>query len=316
MNFGVCAQSAAANSDAATARTIIRDMPLLWQVMINKRSFGWTGVQVPVIGQGTWEIEGSADAERRAAEALNSGIDLGLTHIDTAEMYGRGRAEEITGKAIAGRRREVFLVSKVLPENASYDGTLRACERSLRRLATDHLDLYLLHWQSSEPIAETMRAMERLIDDGLIRYAGVSNFDVNALQAAQAAMRNHKLAANQVLYHLKERGIERSLIPYCRSEGVAVVGYTPFGRGKFPGADSPGGKVLAEVAARHAKTVRQVILNFLTRLEGTFTIPKAGNPEHTRENAGGAGWTLAAEDIAAIDAAFPAPTRETPLAML
>ena len=138
-------------------------------------------------------------------------------------MYGSGRAEELTGKAIAGRRDEVFLVSKVLPSNASYEGTLRACERSLTRLGTDRLDLYLLHWESSYPIGETMRAMERLIDDGQIRFAGVSNFDVAELKAAQAAMRHHKLASNQVLYHLKERGIERKLIPYCQAQGIAVV---------------------------------------------------------------------------------------------
>src|SRR5664279_5195460 len=201
---------------------------------MTQRPFGWTGVPVPVIGQGTWKIEGSADAGQRSIDALRAGIDLGLTHIDTAEMYGEGRAEEITGKAIAGRRDEVFLVSKVLPSNASYEGTLQACERSLRRLGTDRLDLYLLHWESSYPIAETMRAMERLIDDGLIRFAGVSNFDVEQVRAAQSALRHHKLASNQVLYHLGERGIERKLIPYCREQGIAVVAYTPFGRAKFP----------------------------------------------------------------------------------
>ena len=283
---------------------------------MTQRPFGWTGALVPVIGQGTWMIEGSAEAERRAADALRTGIDLGLTHIDTAEMYGSGRAEEIAGKAIAERRGEVFLVSKVLPSNASYEGTLRACERTLRCLGTDCLDLYLLHWESEHPIGETMRAMERLIDDGMIRFAGVSNFDVDQVRAAQSALRHHKLASNQVLYHLGERGIERKLIPYCREQGIAVVAYTPFGREKFPKPLSPGGRVLAEIAQRQGRTVRQVILNFLTRLDGVFTIPKAGNLEHTRENAGGAGWALAPEDIAAIDRAFPAPTRDVPLAML
>jgi diketogulonate reductase-like aldo/keto reductase len=283
---------------------------------MTQRPFGWTGALVPVIGQGTWMIEGSAEAERRAADALRAGIDLGLTHIDTAEMYGSGRAEEIAGTAIAGRRGEVFLVSKVLPSNASYEGTLRACERSLRRLGTDCLDLYLLHWESQHSIGETMRAMERLIDDGLIRFAGVSNFDVDQVRAAQSALRHHKLASNQVLYHLGERGIERRLIPYCREQEIAVVAYTPFGREKFPKPLSPGGRLLAEIAHRQGRTVRQVILNFLTRLDGVFTIPKAGNLEHTRENAGGAGWALAPEDIAAIDRAFPAPTRDVPLAML
>jgi diketogulonate reductase-like aldo/keto reductase len=283
---------------------------------MTQRPFGWTGVQVPVIGQGTWMIEGSADAERRAIDALRAGIDLGLTHIDTAEMYGSGRAEEITGKAIAGRRDEVFLASKVLPSNASYEGTLRACERSLQRLGTDHLDLYLLHWESEYPIGETMRAMERLIDEHQIRFAGVSNFDVAEVRAAQSALRNHKLASNQVLYHLGERGIERKLIPYCQEQEIALVAYTPFGRKKFPRPDSPGGRLLEAMAHRHGRTVRQVILNFLTRLEGVFTIPKAGNSEHTRENAGATGWTLPPEDIAAIDRAFPAPQRDVPLAML
>jgi diketogulonate reductase-like aldo/keto reductase len=261
-------------------------------------------------------IEGAADAEQRAIEALRAGIDLGLTHIDTAEMYGSGRAEEITGKAIAGRRDEVFLVSKVLPSNASYEGTLRACERSLKRLGTDHLDLYLLHWEGNYPIGETMRAMEQLIDSGQIRFTGVSNFDVAEVKAAQTALRNHKLASNQVLYHLKERGIERKLIPYCRQQGIAIVAYTPFGREKFPSPSSPGSRVLESIAKRHGRTVRQVILNFLTRLDGVFTIPKAGNLEHTRENAGGMGWNLSPEDIAAIDKAFPAPARDVPLAML
>jgi diketogulonate reductase-like aldo/keto reductase len=284
--------------------------------IMTQRPFGWTGVQVPVIGQGTWMIEGLADTERRSVDALRAGIDLGLTHIDTAEMYGSGRAEEITGKAIAGRRDEVFLVSKVLPSNASYEGTLRACERSLLRLGTDHLDLYLLHWESDHPIGETMRAMERLIDDGQIRLAGVSNFDVDQVRAAQSALRNHRLASDQVLYHLGERGIERKLIPYCQEQRIAVVGYTPFGRAKFPRPDSPGGRVLEGIAQRHGRTVRQVILNFLTRLENVFTIPKAGNPEHTGENAGGVGWEISPEDVAAIDRAFPAPTRDVPLAML
>ena len=161
-----------------------------------------------------------------------------------------------------------------------------------------------------------MRAMERLIDQRLIRFTGVSNFDVAQVKAAQAALRHHKLASNQVLYHLRERGIERTLIPYCAEHQIAVVAYTPFGRAQFPRPDSPGGRALADIAHRHARTVRQVILNFLTRLDNVFTIPKAGNLEHTRENAGGMGWTLPPEDIAAIDRGFPAPTHDVPLAML
>jgi diketogulonate reductase-like aldo/keto reductase len=283
---------------------------------VTRRAFGWTGVKVPVIGQGTWMIEGSRDSERRAVEALRVGMDLGLTHIDTAEMYGNGRAEKLTGEAIAGRRHEVFLVSKVLPSNASYDGTLRACERSLAWLGTDHLDLYLLHWEGSYPLADTMRAMERLIDEGQIRFTGVSNFDVPQVIAAQAALRHHKLAANQVLYHLRERGIERKLIPYCRERQIAVVAYSPFGHAALPRLDSPAGRVLAEVAERNGRTVRQVILNFLTRFPDVFTIPKASQPAHTRENAGGSGWALSPEDIAALDRAFPAPHHDVPLGML
>ena len=284
--------------------------------IVTKRTFGWTGVEVPVVGQGTWMIEGSRAGERRAVEALRAGIDLGLTHIDTAEMYGSGRAEELAGEAIAGRRDEIFLVSKVLPSNASYDGVLRACARSLARLGTDHLDLYLLHWESSYPITETMRAMERLIDERQIRFAGVSNFDVAQVEAAQAALRNHKLASNQVLYHVRERGIERRLLPYCEQRGIAVVAYTPFGRKAFPRLASHPGRTLAEIAQRNGRTVRQVILNFLTRLPHVFTIPKASHPEHTRENAGGSGWILPPEDIAAIDRAFPAPDHDVPQAML
>jgi len=280
------------------------------------RLFGWTGVEVPVVGQGTWMIEGSRDAEKRAVEALRAGLDLGLTHIDTAEMYGNGRSEELVGEAIAGRRDEVFLVSKVLPTNASFEGTLRACERSLARLGTDHLDLYLLHWKGRYPIGETMRAMERLIDQRQIRFAGVSNFEADEVEAAQAALRNHRLASNQVLYHLRERGTERRIIPYCAEHQIAVVAYTPFGQEAFPRPDSAGGKVLAGIAARNGRTGRQVILNFLTRFPQVFTIPKAGHPEHTRENAGGMGWTLSPEDIAAIDRAFPAAKSDRPLAMI
>ena len=261
-------------------------------------------------------IEGARESERRAVEALRAGIDLGLTHIDTAEMYGGGRSEKLVGEAIDGRRDEVFLVSKVLPSNASYDGTLRACERSLGLLGTDHLDLYLLHWAGSYPLAETMRAMERLIDEGQIRFTGVSNFDVREVKAAQAALRHHRLAANQVLYYLGDRGIERKLIPYCAEQEIAVVAYSPFGHEATPRHDTRAAGVLAEVAKRNGRTVRQVILNFLTRFPHVFTIPKSGNPEHTRENAGGGGWTLSPEDVAAIDRAFPAPNRDVPLGML
>lgn len=277
------------------------------------RTFGWTGVSLPVIGQGTWLIE---EDGARGIEALRLGLDLGMTHVDTAEMYGNGKAEELVARAIAGRRDEVFLVSKVLPSNASYDGTLRACEASLARLGVDRLDLYLLHWPGRRPIGETMRAFEKLVAEGMTRYVGVSNFDVEELAEAERALPNERLACNQVLYHLGDRGIERRLIPYCAERGIAVVGYSPFGhRGRFPSPRTPGGRVLEEIARRHGRTPRQVALRFLTRAD-VFTIPKSGNPEHVRENAGGTGWELAPEDLDALDRAFPAPAHDVPLGMI
>jgi diketogulonate reductase-like aldo/keto reductase len=280
-----------------------------------KRKFGWTGVSVPAVGQGTWMIEGdkSPAAERRAIETLRIGLDLGLTHIDTAEMYGNGRVEEIVAKGIKGRRDEVFLVSKVLPTNASYEGTLRACHQSLKRLGTDYLDLYLLHWPSGDhPIKETMRAMEKLVSEGLIKFIGVSNFNVRELKAAQQALPGQKIACNQVLYHLGYRGIESNLLPYCTQEQIAIVGYSPFGHRTFPPTSNDNNKakgksVLEEIGQRHGRTIRQVTLNFLTRHPNLFTIPKTSNPQHVKENSGGMGWDLTEEDVAAIDRAFPAP---------
>lgn len=284
-----------------------------------RRKFGWTGLDVPVIGMGTWMIEGrSRDVERRAIEALRLGLDLGMNHIDTAEMYGNGRAEELIAEAVDDQREQVFLVSKVLPSNASYQGTLKACERSLKRLKTDFIDLYLVHWPSSQhPIEETMRAMEKLVDEGMIRFIGVSNFDVEQLREAQRALKNYRIACDQVLYHLAYRGIEQDLLPYCAEKGIAIVGYSPFGHGSFPSSQSRGGKVLAEIAKRHNRTMRQVALNFLTRDPNLFTIPKAGNPDHVRDNSGAVGdWKLSDEDISTIDRTFPLPHVGKPLEMI
>lgn len=282
-----------------------------------KRKFGWTDVEVPVIGQGTWMIEGDRDTERLAVEALRLGLDLGLTHIDTAEMYGNGHVEELVAEAIAGRREEVFLVSKVLPSNASYEGTLRACKRSLKRLKTDWLDLYLLHWPSSSiPIGDTMRAMEKLVAEGLVRFIGVSNFDLEELKEAEDSLRNERMACDQVLYHLGYRGIERRLLPYCTKQGIAVVGYAPFGHGNFPSPKSAGGRVLTEIAERHNRTSRQVALNFLTRHSCIFTIPKNSRPERARENSGGVGWELTEYEVAAINQAFPVPDHDVTLEMI
>ena len=282
-----------------------------------KRKFGWTDVEVSVIGQGTWMIEGDQSTERLAVKALRLGLDLGLTHIDTAEMYGNGYVKELVAEAIAGRREEVFLVSKVVPSNASYEGTLRACKQSLKRLKTDWLDLYLLHWPSSSiHIGETMRAMEKLVAEGLVRFIGVSNFDVEELKEAEDSLRNERMACDQVLYHLGYREIERRLLPYCTEHGIAVVGYAPFGHSNFPSPESAGGRVLAEIAKRHSRTPRQVALNFLARHRCIFTIPKNPRPERAGENSGGVGWELTEDDVAAINQAFPVPNHDVPLEMI
>jgi diketogulonate reductase-like aldo/keto reductase len=280
------------------------------------RDFGQSGIQVPVIGQGTWNIGESVKSADEEIQALRLGIELGMTHIDTAEMYGNGRAEELVGRAIEWHRQEIFLASKVLPSNASFAGTISACERSLTRLRTDYLDLYMLHWWSGRhPIQETMRAMDKLVREGKVRRIGVSNLEVAQLQQAQGALENQKIACNQVCYHLEARGIEVSLIPYCRRQGIAVVGYSPFGSGKFP---DKGHKLaaLTRIGSRHGRTERQVALNFLIRIPGCFTIPKAANVEHVRENADATGWELSPDDLKAIDEIFPAPTEETPLEMI
>jgi len=268
-----------------------------------RRPFGWTGVPVPVIGQGTWNLERAGRAE--AVAALRRGLDAGMTHVDTAEMYGAGRVEELVGEAIAGRRDEVFLVSKVLPEHASFAGVLAACEASLRRLATDRLDLYLLHWASRHQIEQTIAGFERLVRDGKIRHYGVSNFDTGELERALALAGPDRIACNQVLYHLEERAIEHAVLPWCERHGMAVVAYSPFGSGRFPGARSPGGRLLAEIAQARGATPRQVALAFLVRRAGVSTIPKAARVEHALENAAAGELTLSAEEDARLDRAFP-----------
>jgi diketogulonate reductase-like aldo/keto reductase len=273
------------------------------------RPFGAAGAKVPVIGQGTWKM-GS-----EGLEALRQGIELGMTHIDTAEMYAG--AEEVVAEAIRGQRGNVFLVSKVLPSNASYKGTLKACDESLKRLKTDYLDAYLLHWWSGyHPIEETMRAMEELVAVGKIRYIGVSNFEAVQLKKAQAALASERIMCNQVLYHLGSRGIEHSLVPYCEAHHIAVVGYSPFGQGEFPSPKEKRGKALQDIASKHWKTPRQVALNFLTRKKSLFAVPKASDPEHVQENAGGAGWELDEEDLQIINGVFPPPAKDEPLEML
>lgn len=274
-----------------------------------ERAFGQGGQRASVIGQGSWNIELS---ERKAVvAALRRGLDLGLTHIDTAEMYGDGRAEEIVGEAILGRRDEVFLVSKVLPHNASRAGTRAACERSLQRLGTDRLDCYLLHWRGSYPLEETFAAFEALREEGKIRSWGVSNFDTDDLDETLNLVGPGRIACNQVLYHLRERAIEHAVIPWCEKHGVAVTAYSPFGQDDFPEAGSTQGRVLAQIAAKHGASPRQVALAFLTRRPQVFAIPKAARAAHAEDNAGALSLRLDEADIAGIDAAFPRGRRRS-----
>lgn len=271
-------------------------------------AFGPAGREVPRVGQGTWNIPERGVAAEDAKRALRRGIELGMVHIDTAEMYGDGRAEELVGAAIDGLPREsLFLVSKVLPSNASYAGTLRACERSLKRMRTDYLDVYLLHWRGSTPLADTMRALEKLVDDGKIRALGVSNFDVEDLEEAVEALERHPMACNQVLYHLHERGIEHRVLPWCLEHSLAVVAYTPFGRRPLPDAAAAQGKALHRIARNHGVDVHAVILAFLTRRAGMFAIPKAAKMAHVEANAQAGDLSLDESELAALDEAFPRP---------
>jgi diketogulonate reductase-like aldo/keto reductase len=267
------------------------------------RSFGPEQTGISVIGQGTWNLELAPRAE--AIKTLQRGIELGMTHIDTAEMYGGGRAEAITGEAIAGRRDKVFIVSKVLPSNASRKGTIAACERSLKQLKTDYLDCYLLHWRGSFDLAETFAVFEELKSTGKIKSWGVSNFDKDDLEEALAVAGKGKIACNQLLYHLRERAIEHAVIPWCEKNNVAVVAYSPFGQTASPSPTSPGGKVLTEIASAHNATPRQVALAFLTRKNHVLAIPKASKVAHAEENAGAGDLKLNAKEIEQIDKAFP-----------
>ncbi|WP_315764903.1 MULTISPECIES: aldo/keto reductase [unclassified Bradyrhizobium] len=276
------------------------------------KTFGSGGPDVSVIGQGTWYLDHGD--RKRAIAALQRGLDLGMSHIDTAEMYGD--AELVIADAIAGRRDEVFLVSKVLPSNASRRGTITACERSLKRLNTDRLDCYLLHWRGSYPLAETVAAFDELTRAGKIRSWGVSNFDADDLDELLEVAGPGQIACNQVLYHLQERAIEHAVIPWCGEHGVAVVAYSPFGHDDFPTTTSPGGQVLQRIAQAHAATPRQVALAFLTRASGLFAIPKAGSPEHAAENAAAGSLDLTAAEIAALDRAFPRGPKPRGLPML
>jgi diketogulonate reductase-like aldo/keto reductase len=270
------------------------------------------GTEVPALGQGTWRMgEGRRPAAEEAA-SLRLGIELGLTLIDTAEMYADGGAEEVVAQAIAGLRDQVFLVTKLYPQNASRTGVPAACARSLRRLGTDVIDLYLLHWRGGTPLAETVAAFEALHHDGKIRHWGVSNFDLPDMEELLAVPGGAACATNQVLYSPEHRAIEFDLLPWCRARSMPVMAYSPVGQGgrllRHP--------TLAAVAARHGVTPAQVAIAWSLRRPGVITIPKAGSPAHVRENAAAASLALTDADLAEIDRAWPPPKQRQGLAML
>jgi len=274
------------------------------------RTLELAGVQVPVIGQGTWRMGEDRSAHKREVSALRQGIELGMTLIDTAEMYAEGGAESVVGEAIAGLRDQVFLVSKVYPHNASRTGIPQACERSLRRLDTDYIDLYLLHWRGSVQLAETVAAFEALKASGKIRHWGVSNFDTDDMEELfQAGGKG--CTTNQILYNLSRRGAEFDLIPAQEAAGIPLMAYSPIeqGRLKVTGA-------LAQIAAERGATPFQVALAWILRRGDIIAIPKAGSPAHTIENHGALALILTADELAKLDAAFPPPRRKTALAML
>ncbi len=278
--------------------------PIPTTTLINGRS-------VPVLGQGTWRM---GDERSRAADevkSLQAGLDLGMTLIDTAEMYGNGASEAIVGQAVKGRRDEAFIVSKVLPSNASRNGTEAACERSLRHLGIDHIDLYLLHWRGGYPLAETVAAFEALKKAGKIGAWGVSNFDVDDMEELLAVPDGRHVAANQVLYNLSRRGIEYDLLPWCQSRGVAVMAYSPLDEGRLlRNAD------LVHIAKAHQATPAQIALAFLKTQPGVISIPKTASPTRARENRDAMDIHLTAENLVALDAAFPPPKRKRSLEMI
>jgi diketogulonate reductase-like aldo/keto reductase len=269
------------------------------------------GERGPAYGQGTWHMGESRSRFTDEVTALRLGIDLGITLIDTAEMYGSGVAEEVVAEAVQGDRDRLFIVSKVLPYNASAQGTVEACERSLQRLKTDRIDLYLLHWRGSHPFSETLAGFERLQRDGKIRHHGVSNFDRSDMAEWVGLQGGSAVASNQILYNLTRRGPEFDLIPWCRERSISIMAYSPIEQGRMLGH-----KALAEVADRHGATPAQVALAWLLRQDGMIVIPKASREEHVRENLGALDLKLTDADLATLDQAFPPPKGRSSLGML
>jgi diketogulonate reductase-like aldo/keto reductase len=270
-----------------------------------------SGQPVPQLGQGTWRMGENSRLRKDEVAALKLGIDLGMTLIDTAEMYGTGNAEEIVAEAVAGRRDECFLVSKVLPENSSRAGTIAACERSLKRLRTDRIDLYLLHWRGRPPLSETLAAFQSLQEKGAIRYWGVSNFDVDDMEELFALEGGADCASNQVLYNLRHRGIEAGLLPWSRERGVPIQAYSPIEQGRLLRD-----RVLTQVALRHRATTAQVALAWVLRQKDMMVIPKAAMLDHVRENRAALELKLSEQDMAELDRAFPPPKGRRPLELL
>lgn len=277
------------------------------------RKLGSTDVSIPAIGQGTWKFGEDKNKEKDEVEALRFGIANGLTLIDTAEEYGNGGAEKIVGKAIQDIRNDVFLVTKVSAKNCSYKGVLRAAEASLERLKVSHIDLYLQHWPSQQyDVSETMGAMAELVNKGLVKYVGVSNFSTHLMQEARYNLGSIPLVCNQVAYHLNDRSIESQILPFAKKNGVTIMGYSPFGYapqqfGKkgFPESGSQERKVLESIGAKYGKTPYQVAINWVLRQEGLVTIPKASNKEHIVDNLNALGWELDENDLDEIEINFP-----------
>lgn len=269
------------------------------------------GESVPILGQGTWQLGENPRKKQAEIAALRLGLDLGMTLMDTAEMYGDGATEKLVAEAIAGRRDEVFLVSKVLPHHATVRGTIAACEASLRRLNTDVIDLYLLHWRGSVALSETLEAFTALVKAGKIRYWGVSNFDDADMEELFALNGGEEVATNQVLYNLTRRGIERDLLPLCRTHRIPIMAYSPIEQGRVLGRAE-----LRRIADRHGVTPAQVALAWVLRAENIIAIPRSGNPDHVRENRAALDIQLTSADIGELDLAFAAPTGKRPLEMI
>ena len=266
------------------------------------------GEKVAALGQGTWTMGEGARRRKDEAAALRLGFDLGMTLVDTAEMYASGGAEEVVGEAISGRRDEIFIVSKVLPQNASRRGAVNACEKSLKRLNVDAIDLYLLHWPGSVPFSETLEAFIALQKAGKIRHWGVSNFDIREMENVIALPSGAGVASNQVMYNLNRRGIEFSLIPWCEQHRVPIMAYSPLDQGKLLRSSA-----VQRIAARHSATCAQVVIAWILRHKDMIVIPKAGSEDHVRENYGALKVRLDAADFAELDRAFPPPGHKKPL---